>query len=67
MPRQPERGVRPTKVALSEPALGLGCYCKRIGIGRGHGSVKTLRVLMNEYEVREVLVRSNKSKTDFCP
>ena len=30
-------------------------------------SVKTLRVLMNDFEVREVLFRSNKNKTDFCP
>ena len=30
-------------------------------------SVKTLRVLMNDFEVREVLFRSNKSKTDICP
>ena len=30
-------------------------------------SVKTLRVLMNDFEVREVLFRSNKSKIDFCP
>ena len=30
-------------------------------------SVKTLRVLMNDFEVSEVLFRSKKSKTDFCP
>ena len=30
-------------------------------------SNKTLRVLMNDFEVREVLFRSNKSKTDICP
>ena len=30
-------------------------------------SVKTLRVLMNDFEVREVLLRSKKSKTDICP
>ena len=30
-------------------------------------SVKTLRVLMNDFEVREGLFRSNKSKTDNCP
>ena len=30
-------------------------------------SVKTLRVLMNDFEVREVLFRSKKSKTDVCP
>ena len=30
-------------------------------------SVKTLRVLMNDFEVREVLFRSIKSKTDICP
>ena len=30
-------------------------------------SVKTLRVLMNDFEVREVLFRSNKSDTDNCP
>ena len=29
-------------------------------------SVKTLRVLMNNFEVREVLFRSKKSKTDIC-
>ena len=30
-------------------------------------SVKTLRVLMNDFEVREVLFRSHKSKTNICP
>ena len=30
-------------------------------------SFKTLRVLMNDFEVREVLFRSIKSKTDICP
>ena len=30
-------------------------------------SVKTLRVLMNDFEVREVSFRSKKSKTDICP
>ena len=30
-------------------------------------SVKTLRVLMNDFEVREVLFRRKKSKTDICP
>ena len=30
-------------------------------------SVKTLRVLTNDFEVREVLFRSKKSKTDICP
>ena len=30
-------------------------------------SVKTLRVLMNDFEVREVLFRRNKSKTAICP
>ena len=30
-------------------------------------SVKTLRVLINDFEVREVLFRSNESKTDICP
>ena len=30
-------------------------------------SVKTLRVLVNDFEVREVLFRSKKSKTDICP
>ena len=30
-------------------------------------SVKTLRVLMNDFEVREVLFRSKESKTDICP
>ena len=29
-------------------------------------SVKTLRVLMNDFEVREVLFGSKKSKTDIC-
>ena len=29
--------------------------------------VKTLRVLTNDFEVREVLSRSKKSKTDICP
>ena len=29
-------------------------------------SVKTLRVLMNDFEVRDVLSRSKKSKTDIC-
>ena len=33
----------------------------------GKVSVKTLRVLMNDFEVREVLFRSKKSKTDICP
>ena len=41
LPRQPGRGAFPRGVALSQPAPGLGCCCKRIGIGRGHGS--TLR------------------------
>ena len=30
-------------------------------------SVRTLRVLMNDFEVRGVLFRSKKSKTDICP
>ena len=30
-------------------------------------SVKTLRVLMNDFEVGEVLFRSGKIKTDSCP
>ena len=30
-------------------------------------SVKTLRVLTNAFQVRKVLFRSNKSKTDNCP
>ena len=30
-------------------------------------SVETLRVLMNDFEIREVLFRSSKSKTDICP
>ena len=30
-------------------------------------SVKTLRVLMNDFEVGEVLFRSKKIKTDICP
>ena len=29
--------------------------------------VKTLRVLMNDFEEREVSFKSNKSKTDICP
>ena len=29
--------------------------------------VKTLRVQMNDFEVREVLFSSKKSKTDICP
>ena len=29
-------------------------------------SVKMLRVLMNDFDVREVLFRSKKSKTDIC-
>ena len=33
----------------------------------GKNSVKTLRVLMNDFEVSEVLFRSKKSKTDFRP
>ena len=33
----------------------------------GKDSVKTLRVLMNDFEVREALFRSKKSKTDHCP
>ena len=36
-PRQPGRSVFPRGVALSQTAPGLGCSCKRIGIGRGHG------------------------------
>ena len=35
--RQPGRGVQPTRVALSQPAPGLGCSCRRIAVGRGHG------------------------------
>ena len=35
LPRQP--GVFPRGVALSQPAPGLGCHCRRVGIGRGHG------------------------------
>ena len=38
----------------------LAPYSKKI-------SVKTLRVVMKDFEVREVLFRSNKSKTDICP
>ena len=30
-------------------------------------SVKTLRVLMKDFEVREVLFRSKRSNTDICP
>ena len=37
VPRQPGRGAFPRGVALSQPAPGLGCSCKRVGIGRGHG------------------------------
>ena len=33
--RQP--GVYPRGVALSQPAPGVGCHCRRVGIGRGHG------------------------------
>ena len=35
LPRQP--GVFPRGVALSQPAPGLDCHCRRVGIGRGHG------------------------------
>ena len=35
LPQQP--GVFPRGVALSQPAPGLGCHCRRVGIGRGHG------------------------------
>ena len=35
LPRQP--GVFLRGVALSQPAPGLGCHCRRVGIGRGHG------------------------------
>ena len=37
MPRLTGRGVFPRRVALSQPTPGLGCQCKRVGIGRGHG------------------------------
>ena len=37
MPRQPGNNVPPRSVVLSQPAPGLGCNCRRIGIGRGHG------------------------------
>ena len=35
LPRQP--GIFPRGVALSQPAPGLDCHCRRLGIGRGHG------------------------------
>ena len=35
LPRQTD--VFPRGVALSQPAPGLGCHCRRVGIGRGHG------------------------------
>ena len=35
LPRQP--GVFPRGVALSQPAPSLGCHCRRVAIGRGHG------------------------------
>ena len=35
LPRQP--GVFHRGVALSQPAPGLDCHCRRVGIGRGHG------------------------------
>ena len=37
MMRQPGRAVFPTGVALSQPAPGLACGCRRLRIGRGHG------------------------------
>ena len=37
VPRQLGRCVFPRGVALSQPAPGLGCSCKSVGIGRGHG------------------------------
>ena len=37
MPRHPGKNVLPRSVALSQPAPGLGCTCRRIAIGRGHG------------------------------
>ena len=36
-PRQPGLGAFPRGVALSQPAPGLACGCRRVGIGRGHG------------------------------
>ena len=36
-PRLPGRGVFIRGAALSQTAPGLGCCCKRIGFGRGHG------------------------------
>ena len=37
MPRQPGNYVLYRRVGLSQPAPGLGCTCRRIAIGRGHG------------------------------
>ena len=37
MPRHPGNNVLPRSAALSQPAPGLGCTCRRIAIGRGHG------------------------------
>ena len=35
--RLPGSSVFPRGVALSQPAPGLGCSCRRVAIGRGHG------------------------------
>ena len=40
---------------------------KMLALYLRENSVKTLRIPMNAFEVREVLFRSNKSKTDICP
>ena len=37
LPRLPGRSVFPRGAALSQPAPGLGCSGRRVGIGRGHG------------------------------
>ena len=37
MPRHPGNNVLPRSAALSQPDPGLGCTCRRIAIGRGHG------------------------------
>ena len=37
LPRLPGGGFNPRRPALSQPAPGLACGCRRVGIGRGHG------------------------------